>query len=269
MPFRRYWQLSRAPRYSVLVAVPLLLLYEALAALLTGPSGGVRNGADVLLNGPFVALAGRWGAVVFGVALVGACLWVVGRDLRAQGGVAAGVRALRGRVFLGMLAESAVLALLFGTAVALVTAQLLRPFTLAVPPLAVPPLAVPPLAATAAQAAEGGIQALSWPTRLMVSLGAGLYEELLFRVVLVGGLAALGRRMLGLGRPAAGVGAVLAGALLFSASHYVGAYGDPLAVGSFTFRFVAGVFFSGLYLLRGFGITAWTHALYDVYLLAL
>jgi hypothetical protein len=26
------------------------------------------------------------------------------------------------------------------------------------------------------------------------------------------------------------------------------------------------VLFSGLYLLRGFGITAWTHALYDVFL---
>ncbi len=29
---------------------------------------------------------------------------------------------------------------------------------------------------------------------------------------------------------------------------------------------IAGVLFSGLYLLRGFGITAWTHALYDVLL---
>ena len=31
---------------------------------------------------------------------------------------------------------------------------------------------------------------------------------------------------------------------------------------------IAGIFFSALYLLRGFGITAWTHALYDVFLLA-
>jgi hypothetical protein len=29
---------------------------------------------------------------------------------------------------------------------------------------------------------------------------------------------------------------------------------------------VAGLLFSGLYVLRGFGITAWTHALYDVFL---
>ena len=33
---------------------------------------------------------------------------------------------------------------------------------------------------------------------------------------------------------------------------------------SFVFRTLAGLAFSGLYLTRGFGITAWTHALYDV-----
>ena len=58
----------------------------------------------------------------------------------------------------------------------------------------------------------------------------------------------------------------LLGALIFSAFHYIGPYGDRLELGSFTFRTIAGVLFSGLYLLRGFGITAWTHALYDVFL---
>jgi hypothetical protein len=29
---------------------------------------------------------------------------------------------------------------------------------------------------------------------------------------------------------------------------------------------VAGVLLSGLFLMRGFGIAAWTHALYDVFL---
>ena len=56
------------------------------------------------------------------------------------------------------------------------------------------------------------------------------------------------------------------GALIFSAFHYIGPYGEPLELGSFTFRTVAGFLFSGLYVLRGFGITAWTHALYDVFL---
>ena len=44
---------------------------------------------------------------------------------------------------------------------------------------------------------------------------------------------------------------------------------DRLQLYSFLFRMIAGVFFSALYLVRGFGITAWTHALYDLSLLLL
>ena len=65
----------------------------------------------------------------------------------------------------------------------------------------------------------------------------------------------------------AGVTATILGAAIFSAFHYIGPYGDRLEVYSFVFRMIAGVFFSALYLVRGFGITAWTHALYDVSLL--
>jgi hypothetical protein len=100
----------------------------------------------------------------------------------------------------------------------------------------------------------------------MISLGAGLYEELLFRVLLVGGLAWLARRLFGWRGGAAGLFATLLGALVFSAFHYIGPYGDRLELTSFLFRTIAGVLFSALYLLRGFGITAWTHALYDVFL---
>ncbi|MEP7382313.1 MAG: CPBP family glutamic-type intramembrane protease, partial [Gemmatimonadota bacterium] len=71
----------------------------------------------------------------------------------------------------------------------------------------------------------------------------------------------------GWGPAASGIFATIVGALIFSAFHYVGAYGDRLEVGSFVFRAIAGVAFSALYIVRGFGITAWTHALYDVMLL--
>jgi uncharacterized membrane protein YjjP (DUF1212 family) len=68
---------------------------------------------------------------------------------------------------------------------------------------------------------------------------------------------------------AAGIIAAIVGALVFSAFHYVGEYGDPLELASFTYRAIAGLVFSGMYLVRGFGITAWTHALYDVYVMVL
>lgn len=242
VPLRDYWRASRAPRYSLLFALPLFVLYELLAATV-GAAGGVRNGADAIMRALVDTIAGQWGPLVFGGALIGGSLWLVVRDRRRS---AAPLRAV---VFATMLVESIVLASLFGTAVALVTAQLLRPVL--------------------ALSAAAQVASLGWGERLMLSLGAGLYEELLFRVVLVTLIAALARRVARMGPRGANTLAVVAGALLFSAAHYVGPYGDPLALGSFTFRFVAGIFFSALYVLRGFGITAWTHALYDVFLLVL
>jgi hypothetical protein len=114
--------------------------------------------------------------------------------------------------------------------------------------------------------AQSGLTSFALPTQLMISLGAGIYEELLFRVLLVSGLAALARTVFGWRPRAAGIFAAVIGALIFSLFHYIGPYGDELTLSSFTFRAVAGLLFSALYLLRGFGITAWSHALYDVIL---
>jgi hypothetical protein len=104
------------------------------------------------------------------------------------------------------------------------------------------------------------------PTLLMISLGAGIYEELLFRVILVSALAWFGTRVFRWGTTRSAVFAICLAALIFSAFHYLGPYGDRLELRSFVFRVIAGLLFSGLYVLRGFGITAWTHALYDVLL---
>lgn len=230
-----YWHLSRSPRYSLLFALPLLILYETLAFVLSHDAiAGVRNGADVLLKSAFVWLGGRTGVILFGVLLLGTGAALVYRD-RAGG-------KLRPTVFLAMAAESVLYAALFGAVAGALTALLLGGGRLALGP---------------------GV-GLDLPTQLMISLGAGIYEELLFRVLIVGALAWGARRLFGWREAGAGVFATVVGALIFSAFHYIGPYGDRLTLASFTFRAIAGVLFSGLYLTRGFGITAWTHALYDV-----
>jgi hypothetical protein len=239
---RTYWEASRSPRYSLLFALPLLLLYQVLAAAVpAGPQGGVRNGADVMLQSVFIWLAGSWGPRLFMTCLIIAGLWLVARDLRSNPG------RLRASVFGVMLAESIGLALVFGIVVGGLTAALLgEP----------PPLSF--IFQGAAQLGRG--------TVLMLSLGAGIYEELLFRVVLVSLFAWVARRVFGFRPLISGTSATIAGALVFSAFHYIGPYGDAWQVYSFVFRTIAGLFFSALYLTRGFGITAWTHALYDVFL---
>ncbi len=233
-----YLRRSRAPRYSILFAMPLLILYEGLSAMLTHSAvAGVRNGADVLLKSLFVALGGRDGLVVFGLLLVGGAAVLVWRDLKRSG------ERLSARVFGGMLLESGLYAAVFGFVVGWLTTLVLEgPRHLSV----------------------GGSAALDLPTQLVVSLGAGIYEELLFRVVLVGALMWVARRLFRAGTGLAATIAVIVSALIFSSFHYVGALGDTFTVASFTFRALAGVVFSVLYVTRGFGITAWTHALYDL-----
>jgi hypothetical protein len=239
-----YWSVSRAPRYSLLFVLPLFVLYEALASALAAPGvESVRNAADVVLKTPFMLFSGARGSMVFFATVIAVCVYLVGRDLKKSGG------RLQPRLFASMFAESAVLALLLGIVVGTLTQQLLGG-----------------LAGLSMQAGSP-MQQMGVGTRLMLSLGAGLYEELLFRVLLVGGLAWLFARFLGGSRIVAGLLAACIGALVFSAFHYIGQYGDPFELGSFTYRAIAGLVFSGLYLTRGFGITAWTHALYDVYVM--
>jgi Type II CAAX prenyl endopeptidase Rce1-like len=119
-------------------------------------------------------------------------------------------------------------------------------------------------------------------TGLIMSMGAGFYEELAFRVLLFGlGAKALlwifahervhvvegktGRlsfRALLL----AAVWAVVC-ATVFSGIHYIGALGDSFHLGSFVFRLVLGLVLTLIYVTRGFAAAVWAHALYDVWVL--
>src|SRR2546421_5737520 len=78
-----YWQVSRAPRYSLLFAIPLLVFYQVLALLLAHGERSIRNGADVILQALFTAAAGAWGPLLFMVCLIGGGVWVVPRANRA------------------------------------------------------------------------------------------------------------------------------------------------------------------------------------------
>jgi hypothetical protein len=238
MPNASYWARTRAPRYSLTFALPLLLLYEGLAFVLSGHAiAGVRNGADVLLKSLFTALGGRYGLTAFGVVLFGVGTFVVLRDRKRSGPI-------EPRLFGGMMLESVLYGAALGFVASTLTGLLLGHYHLA----------------------QGGFRQFGFPTQIMISLGAGIYEELVFRVLLVSGIAWFCRLLFGWKTGPSAVVATILGAVIFSGFHYVGPYGDPFQLASFTFRAVAGVLFSVLYLTRGFGIAAWSHALYDVML---
>ncbi len=107
----------------------------------------------------------------------------------------------------------------------------------------------------------------------VMSLGAGFYEELVFRVGLFGvGLKVL-QSLLGVVSHSQRVLLWLAWATLvaalFSGWHYFGEFGDPFEVRSFVFRWVCGIVFTAIFAFRGFAPVVWTHTLYDIWVLVL
>jgi membrane protease YdiL (CAAX protease family) len=95
-------------------------------------------------------------------------------------------------------------------------------------------------------------------------LGAGIYEELLFRLILLS-LTIWGLRRAGVAPRTGVIVAVVLNGLLFAAAHHIGPGGEsPIRWPRFAFRTMAGIYFSVIFLYRGFGIAAGSHAAYDL-----
>ncbi len=243
---REYVALSRTATYSFLAALPLLVGYHTLILVANAGRGPVqvRVGAEVWIT-RLLAWFGATGMLALGVAVLVAGLVVFVAERKKD-------IPIRRRYFGWMVAESLVYAVVLAALIGYVVGVL----------FAVAPAVKPDV--MAAQVGQPGRFMM-----LALSLGAGIYEELVFRVVLVGGLFAALHRFTPWSRGRAYVVAALVGALVFSTVHYLGPLGDPFALSSFTFRFLFGLALNAVFLLRGFGIAAWTHALYDVLIVTL
>lgn len=106
---------------------------------------------------------------------------------------------------------------------------------------------------------------------VVMSLGAGFYEEIVFRVVFYGLGAALVLFLFNVTSLASKlffrVGWALVAALVFSGWHYIGDMGEAFDWMTFVFRAVCGLVFTLIYQFRGFAPAVWTHALYDLWVL--
>jgi hypothetical protein len=117
-------------------------------------------------------------------------------------------------------------------------------------------------------AASGALKSAGVFDKLVISVGAGVHEELVFRLLMMGGLFWLLQRLKLIERGwLALLVALLISSTLFSAAHHIGALGDPLKLGVFTYRVIAGAIFGLLYHYRSFAIAVYTHTLYDIYVL--
>ena len=222
-----YWVESRRPLASLVFIAPLLIAYELGVVWL-----GVQNGADAFMR-RLLNVLGFSHHFLLPVLMVGILLgwhYLSRQPWRLSGGTIS-----------GMAAESILLAICLRVILFLQDAMF------------------------AAMAAPVELSIGGKFKDAVGFLGAGIYEELLFRLILLS-LVAWGLLRAGM-KPWAGmIVAALLTSLLFAAAHYVGGSGDEFQFQwrSFIFRFLAGVFFSMVFVYRGFGIAAGSHAAYDL-----
>ncbi len=234
---------ARRPLASLVFLLPLLAIYEAGVIWFGGDlSAAVRNGADAWMRGWLESLGVPFGFVL--PALVVAVLLGWHLSVKHPWKVSA-------ETLMGMFAES----LLF--AFALIVAGQLQ--DLAFERLGNPEVA---LAVQSSAAKPASIRSET-AAQAVTFVGAGIYEEVLFRLCLLPACFGI-FRLLNLTKLWAAALAVISTSLLFAVAHHVGPTGETLRLFPFTFRTLAGLFFAGLFVMRGFGVTVGTHAAYDL-----
>lgn len=223
------------PLTSLLLIFPLFLTYEV--GILLVP--GAYNGADLITAQLVRLLDGQVGLyIAINAALAFVFLAALAYFRRSHN--------FDARRVWSVLLESTLYALSTGTLICFVMIDLLG---------VDPRLTVAPL--RAADGAPAGLLG-----SVIVSLGAGVHEELLFRVVLLGGIAAFLEKVAGVRRFLAVFAAFVVSSVLFSAAHHLV---EPFRLGAFVYRVLCGLFFACLYQFRGLAIAVYTHAIYDIY----
>ncbi len=229
---RQYHTTTRTATWGFLAALPLMAFYEwGLMAANRGSEDIIRISADVWMRAMVPSFGANHAHILLGlVVLIG--IGIIFMERKKE-------KVLRVRYAVWMLAECVLYAVVLTFLVSRATAWMV------------------------AMVPAG--RELDVFTKVVLSFGAGIYEELFFRVLLVGGLFLVLQLIVPLERRwIAYTLAALIAAPIFSAVHYVGDFADPLELGSFAYRTLFGLALNAVFLARGFGVAAWTHALYDV-----
>lgn len=105
-------------------------------------------------------------------------------------------------------------------------------------------------------------------TEAILGVGAGVYEELVFRLVLISLVSMIATDLLGLPQKTTTIVAVVIAALAFSAHHHPPMGSEPFSTEKFIFRAMAGLYLGGVFVWRGYGPAAGTHAAYNLLVIA-
>jgi len=236
-PTNDYWTAARSPLCCLIFLLPLLVCYEVGILWLGGSNPeAIRNGADYWMRA-WLEQQGYQMPWLLPTLVVGCLMaWHVTGQFPWR---------VKFETLVGMAAES----VLFACLLLLLAQGQDWLFRLYLDPVE--------LALVSMHLNQEALQ------RTISFLGAGIYEEVLFRLLAIPIGQVLFRALLVPQRYTLAA-SILATSLLFSSAHYWGPAADTLTLFSFVFRTIAGLFFAILFVLRGFGITVGAHAGYDV-----
>lgn len=236
-PLRRYFTERVDPLTNLFLVLPLFIVYHVgvLIHARRGPDGNLQwvgNGVDFLTGTVLTLVHGNVLAYALLTIAVTVALLVLILIARRSA-------ALHPKLFVPVLLESGVYAVLIAGSIGYVVDAL----------------------------GLGVLDTEGFGAQVVASCGAGLHEELIFRMGLFGGVGfLLSKRM----RPWVGwLIALVTSSLFFSSVHYLGPLADRFSISSFAFRAFCGVAFAMIYRTRGFALAAWTHALYDIFYFAM
>ena len=231
-----YWSDARTPLSSLLFLIPWIVVYE-FGVLVMGQDQPdvVRNGADFWMRSLLSQLGLRQSLLLPSIVVTLLLAWHVLRKNPWQ---------VRFETQLGMLAESVLLA------VGLVAVGQCHDMLFRHSP-------------ANSDQSLAMLNVVGPVTRAVSFIGAGVYEEVMFRLLLVPAAFMVFRMFEFPPKWAAAMAAVCT-SFLFAMAHHVGPSAEALNLFAFSFRAAAGLFFASVFLLRGFGITVGCHAAYDL-----
>jgi hypothetical protein len=252
-----YWELSRRPLHVLLFLLPLIMAYEVGMAMVLRTETNIttiRAHGWLLRFFELVGIAPTGGLFLGGLAIVIVllCWHFINRDpLR-----------VRPVTLAGMAVESVLLTLPLLVMAALVARSHMLPAAGA---------GAGPASTSGgnALASAEAIADLSIWSKMTISVGAGLYEELVFRMLLI---AAIHFLLVDLGKAshfAGGLVAIVVSAALFTVYHPLEDVTGEFSMRAAVFYFAAGLYFGAVFVSRGFGIVVAVHALYDIATIAL
>jgi membrane protease YdiL (CAAX protease family) len=229
-----YLSVTNSPLYSFIFTIPLFLIYEiGVFTISVNDIVILRNGADVLMR-QVLGLFGIYGVYGFSASFM---IGFMVAFLRQKKSLETTV--IKGEYLIWMFFESICWGVLL---------FILMGFTA--------PFLIANSTGTMLQ-------------QVVLSIGAGIYEEFVFRVIFIAGFGSILGFIFQWKKFAKITCGIILSAALFSLFHFMGDYGEEPNFSVFMMRFIAGIFLGFIYVFRGFGPAAYAHTVYDLIILTI